>query len=136
MTFAQKKNSILYTKLNFSRGRRSVLLGLLLDLGHRGIYSPGRDSEKQRFRVAGSPASFPSPQILLPPPSRSFSSPSGSATHPALPSPPHSYCLCPVGSHSSCSGRGNAVGCQEPRKLRLQRCINGFRVSRCFSHAH
>lgn len=125
MTFAQKKNRVLFTKLNFSRGRRSVLLGPLLDLGRRGIYSPGRDSEKQRFRAA----SGPSPGLPPTPPLCSFSSPSGSAARPELPCPPHGYCLCPAGSHSSCSGQGNAVCCQEPRTLRLQRCINGLRCN-------
>lgn len=42
---------------------------------------------------------------------------------------------CPAGSHSSCSGQGKAVFCQEPQKSwhrnknaswGLQRCINGF----------
>lgn len=76
MTFAQKKNSILFTKLNFSRGRHSVLLGLLLDLGHRGKFIA--QAGTQRSSGSGWPAA-----LRASPPPRSC------CHHPLVPSPRH-----------------------------------------------
>lgn len=112
-------------------------------MGPGGVYSPGRDSGTQRSsgvvrpgRAAGSPACLPSPRPCCRRARGSSSLPSGSAARPALPCPPRGCRLCPVGSRSSYAGQGHAARCQEPRTLRPQRCINGFRVDRRVSRAH
>lgn len=100
-----------------------------------GEFAAQAGAQRSSGRRPAARRASPPPALLRRPRARSFSLPSGSAARPAFPPPPHGHRLCPAGSHSSRSGQGDAVRCQEPRKLRPRRCINGFRVDRRFSRA-